>query len=441
MLKVYAQAVKVMKTTAGGDPRSWLFQWYTHFVNGDTDKDAEITRLYNNPMDPNRAAAVAMWNTCQAHSDGQNEDFFLPWHRCFVFYFEKIVATVSGRPDFALPYWNYSTDDSQTRGVIPPQFAMQDDPDFGSLFDGKRRNGVNAGNPIQQGSTGDPLALSALTQTTYSPNGAEAGFCQELDFGLHGAVHVLVGGPTNMGSVPYAAQDPIFWMHHSNIDRLWASWNAAGYTNPPLDQTFTFADGTGMALQANISDYLDLSKLDYSYDRFEPVPGAIPHANAQIVAPPAKESIAATGEKGGVVLAAKPVQVPLAPASQVSSVAVGVAKLAPGRKIHLVASGLATKVQPGVLYSLYLDLPENPTKQQLADHRVGTINFFGVQHGGHGAAAMGRQRFISFDVTGKVRALGRSKTLTDKPVLTIIPEGEPAASAQPVLGKVELVAQ
>jgi tyrosinase len=27
-----------------------------------------------------------------------------------------------------------------------------------------------------------------------------------------------------MSSIPTAPTDPIFWMHHANIDRLWSQW-------------------------------------------------------------------------------------------------------------------------------------------------------------------------------------------------------------------------
>src|SRR5436305_4534028 len=38
----------------------------------------------------------------------------------------------------------------------------------------------------------------------------------------HDSVHVSIGG--FMGSFGTAARDPIFWLHHSNIDRLWDAW-------------------------------------------------------------------------------------------------------------------------------------------------------------------------------------------------------------------------
>lgn len=456
MLKVYAAAVKKMKDPAQiplADPRSWLFQWYTHFVNSATTKDAELDRVFPDANDPKRALADAMWNTCQAHGDGENEDFFLPWHRCFVFFFEQIIASVSGVADFTLPYWNYSTPDTSIRGVIPPQFTTQDDPDFGSLFDGLRRGAVNAGRPIQEGSADDPLNLGALEETTYSASGVNQGFNQRLDFGLHGAVHVLVGGPENMGSVPTAAQDPIFWMHHCNLDRLWASWNAAGRVNPPLSQTFTFADGNGQRVDANIADFLDITRLGYTYDRFEPVPGAVPAPVIAAFAAPRLAPLATTRAQEPVLLAETATKVPLetaTPANLVAqSVRTTVSSLSPGERVFLVAHQLSAKAQPGVLYNVYIDLPADPTPQQRADHLVGTLNFFGIAHAGgmHGRSsphvrpAQARARFVSFDITSKVRALGASQILTEKPVLTIVPQGQPRASAQPVIGKVEIVVQ
>ncbi len=445
MLKVYAQGVNAMMNTKDGDPRSWRFQWYSHFVDGDTTKAKEIARIYTNANNPNKATAEAMWDMCQAHS-GQNEDYFLPWHRCFVWYFEQIIGSATSRPDFTLPYWNYSTIDN-TRGVIPPEFTKQNDPTFGSLFDGKRNPGVNEGQPIQ-GNDDELLSLSALTETQYTSDQPIQGFCMDLDQGLHGNVHGLVGSTKNMGAVPYAAQDPIFWLHHCNIDRLWASWNSAGFKNPQLNQIFTFVDGTGTVVTANIKDFLDIAPLGYSYDRLEPVPGAGPTVAAINVVPPRIETIARMAAKGGVMLGTGKTRIPLATLPEVQSLTAHFTKLAPGRHTSVVVTGLSVNIQPGALYALYLDLPDNPTKQQLADHRLGTINFFGVHSSGHGEpkphapggpAMATKPRFYSFEVTGKIRALGLNKALAAEPAVTIIPIGKPVTDAMPLIGNIELV--
>ena len=64
-------------------------------------------------------------------------------------------------------------------------------------------------------------------------------------------MHVAVGGW--MGSFETAGLDPIFWLHHANIDRLWAVWRArdSQHTDPTesawLKMSFPFHDGVSGA--------------------------------------------------------------------------------------------------------------------------------------------------------------------------------------------------
>jgi tyrosinase len=112
-----------------------------------------------------------------------------------------------------------------------------------------------------------------MTEPNYSS------FCSQLDGNLHGNIHVYTGDGTNMGRVPTAAMDPIFWLHHCNIDRIWASWNASGGQNPRqtngmmwANTRFVFAGGNGSRLEVAISTVSDSSALPYSYDT---LPGQI----------------------------------------------------------------------------------------------------------------------------------------------------------------------
>lgn len=67
---------------------------------------------------------------------------------------------------------------------------------------------------------------------------------------MHDAIHSLVGQTGHMAYLPYAAFDPIFWLHHTNVDRLFAIWQAIypdSYTTPQADAEGTFTnapDGT-----------------------------------------------------------------------------------------------------------------------------------------------------------------------------------------------------
>jgi len=469
MLAIYADAVGKMKADPHSS-RSWIFQWYTHWVKGPQQpysaalmsKNDTIAQIYpGDQPNPTRDLAGEMWSNCEAHGSGivpqgapgfppQVEDYFLPWHRLFVMYFEQIIRAVSGKNEFALPYWNYSTQDQTVRGVIPPEFTKPNGPVFSSLYVQNRNDGVNQGVSIEQIALdmgiSNALSLDALFQQDYSfTSQAVQGFNQTLDFGLHGNVHVSVGDDTNMGNVPTAAGDPIFWMHHCNIDRLWASWNAAGRSNPPLNQTFVFADGSGSRVVANVSDVLNLANLNYTYDQLEPVlqANARPALAAAFVRQRGEKIRAATGR---IALAPVAVQVPLTPKATATAapraLASHVEALDANGRMYLVVRDLKTDLPPATLYAIYLDLPANPTLAQKKAHAVGVFNFFHAhdqQAAGHEAMAAAHSSAASFDVTTLLQSLRKAGTLTEKPVVTIVPVRPPNAAAKPVVGDVAIV--
>jgi tyrosinase len=43
---------------------------------------------------------------------------------------------------------------------------------------------------------------------------------------IHDSIHGYVGGSGHFGTISVAAFDPIFWLHHCQIDRLFALWQA-----------------------------------------------------------------------------------------------------------------------------------------------------------------------------------------------------------------------
>jgi tyrosinase len=427
MVKKYAAAVAKMMAAPKTSPLSWTFQWYTHFVP--TPKPAAITSIFGASPSPQRSLAGDMWNTCQSHM-GQPEDYFLPWHRMYVFFFESIIRAVLADNSFTLPYWNYSATGS-AHGVLPGAFRSSTDPALKSLFIANRNNGVNGGTPIDRGQPGilDP---DSLTQTTYSPSGPRPGFCSDIDSKIHGAVHVSVGNSSNMGSITTAAGDPIFWMHHCNIDRLWASWNKAGRTNPKgaafLSKTFVFADSTGKRVVAKIGDFLDIAPLHYTYDRFESVPVS-PGAHAAIPGPP--RPVATVASANAISLAPRPVRIPLAKAQRAAAAATPRTTGGPAT-YFVVVQGLQADTQPGVLYNLYLNLPDAASDATSASHLIGSINFFGAM-----SHAM-RNRFVSFDITPLVQRLGTAAVSGDLHV-TVAPAGTPQGEAQPTLASLRIV--
>lgn len=444
MLKIYAEAVAVMQATNAGNPLSWNFQWNTHCVPGSQlfnqqapQKAAAIAAAFPPGTPAQKDLALKMWGTCQSHYSGL-PDYFLPWHRMYVFYLENIVRKVSGHAEFTLPYWNYSVAGAD-HGIIPKEFRLETDPVFKSLFVKKRNTSpdVNGGIPIDQGSPGS-LALTALKKCQYSSVGMVSGFCAELDGGLHGNVHVQTGAAQNMGTVPWAAGDPIFWMHHCNIDRLWASWNKAGRANPTtpafLNQKFWFASETGQPVEAKIQDVLNIADLKYSYDAYEPVPACLPRINPDFV------KIATTT----LALSAEPARSPLKVVVQqptAEKLNVTMSRLRADQRVYLVLQNLSTNDSPGVVYDVFLGMPDAVNGSARDQYRAGVINFFhAAGHGGGGNDNM-RDISYSFDVTDLLKRLGTRSALADEPVVTIAPSGRPLATARPIVGEASLVRQ
>ena len=93
--------------------------------------------------------------------------FFFPWHRIYLYWFERILRQASGDPELTLPYWNYS--DERRARVLPPAFGEGFDarqPKF--ALEARRAPGINDGS----------LALSALT-VAYEPAFSQINFSDE----------------------------------------------------------------------------------------------------------------------------------------------------------------------------------------------------------------------------------------------------------------------
>lgn len=92
----------------------------------------------------------------------------------------------------------------------------------------------------------------------------------------HGPVHVWCGDNNepnfeNMGNFYSAARDPIFFAHHSNIDRFWSIWKTLGgkrqdLRNPEwLDASFIFYNEKSQPVRVRVRDCLDTKTLGYVY--------------------------------------------------------------------------------------------------------------------------------------------------------------------------------
>jgi len=249
------RGIEVMRTRPDTDPTSYTYQ----------------ARIHGIERGGAPAPFGAPWGTCRHVSND-----FLTWHRLYLHFFERIVREASGDPNFALPYWDYSVPGQNT---LPAAFRQQ----FANpLFEARRNAGINAGNPI------NPLVASSA-QAMQALRFERPFFSAALENQPHNIIHVEIGGA--MGDPATAGEDPIFWLHHANIDRLWSRWVASGNgrSNPTdfatLNAPFPFADERGQIVTARGADALDTSnQLGYRYDDDPATPAGTDPGAALMVA-------------------------------------------------------------------------------------------------------------------------------------------------------------
>ncbi len=445
MLRIFAEAVGKMMATAPGDPRGWVFQWHIHAVRDDRSKASELARLYPNASDTDRLLADLIWDTCEAHFDPLRVNFFLPWHRMHLMSFERLVRSITGATHFTMPYWDY-TDTDPDRRALPSQFRSPGDPVWKPLFRTDRNPGVNEGMPIDQ--VGEaPLGLNAMMSSVYADTlDGDAGLCANLDNAPHSAVHVDVGTrERGMGAVSWAANDPIFWLHHCNIDRIWASWNRAGGRNPTdeayLGQAFTFVDEAGEPLQTKVADVSETVPLGYVYDRYLDRPrNSVPFANVSDLR---FTTHAASRELvGPVTLGSGPTVVRLAAGGGRYFARLRTASMA-RRPFYLRVAGVRITRQPGVSYEVHLDPMPLAAPDRTSRSYVGTINVFGAivhaSNTGPGPAPYTNPRNYSFVITDLVRDLLHARRLAGPPSVTLVPTGRLRPGAAPTVDNISLV--
>jgi tyrosinase len=465
MLAKYAKAVDIMKNKIPeGDPRHWNFQWYTHWIPGPqgpwddalATKRRALERVYaaSPPSDPHRALAQAMWDTCQVHGADPSDPnlfqllFFPPWHRLFVYRFEEIVRAIlkaEGDDDFTLPYWNYLGDDVSNLS-IPPEFRDPASP----LFVADRVAQVNAGQRIDWDNPGE-LNDDAFAEPVYTRPSGEGGFCGLLNLNPHRTVHTLVGNDTNMAGIPYAAKDPLFWVHHCEIDRLWESWcRLPNVTNPVWpDRSFVFAGANGEAVEHKCLDADRVTLLGYQYDSYYapqrmPDPRVVSLATtqpaAQLTRAAAPAPVRLTADLIRVALRVSPAVLPQAADRTPERIKAAVFTITPGRQLYLVLGNASLEAPADIRYNVYLELAEGMQPAGPKDpHYVGTFYFFDVEPGTHGPHASHDDHAQIFNITEKVRTLDRQGLLTGTPTVSLRPVGRPNPAARPTLGRINLV--
>jgi tyrosinase len=276
-------------------------------------------------------------------------------------------------------------------------------------------------------------------------NGDYSSFCGQLDSALHGNVHVYTGDASNMGNVPTAAGDPIFWLHHCNIDRIWMAWNALGHKNPGKTSgrnwsatKFVFVSDAGKRVELSIDRVSDPVKLPYRYDTL-PTPTLVAE-NSRVQDRLILRSVRPGGASGGragavagpVALGQSAQTVKLEPAEPQNRLLNIAPRLAAegGRRLVLVLNNVQASADPRTTYEVYFDLPAGTSPAAADDHYVGLVNFFGASNDqGH---SMRGGKTVEFDVSALIRKLGGR--LQEETSVTLVPVGAPAAGATPTIG-------
>jgi len=315
------RGVREMKRRRPSDPLSWFYQVAIHGVQLDpTDPGSKYYKAALG-ADPDVAKVDRrFWNQCPHY--GQNSADFLPWHRAYIFHFEQILRVHTGENDFSLPYWNYGP---KANRKFPKILGAEH-------LDGNLDNNADENiNPLflkerdfyltyYEHSLIPNMPLLELTDAIVDislPMAADVFFGETEDTGLgggiaddnpstrgllecypHDNIHRVVGGVIPGGTTiidkdgksvevdttgamatpETAAFDPVFLLHHTNIDRLWVEWSCMPgkqWGKIPSASWFQqrpwfFFDAKGNCISAPRAAYFDHRKLGIRFKYEDP---------------------------------------------------------------------------------------------------------------------------------------------------------------------------
>ncbi len=189
---------------------------------------------------------------------------FLPWHRLQLAHMERIIAQITGHSRFAMPYWDWQEDRFLPPWVLDrssPLYERERDPRAETLDFQKARFAASR----------DVARVADDNFDAFCGRDRAAGRVEAYG---HNIIHMLVGG--YMSSTRTAALDPVFWLHHCNVDRVWATWHQKNgdlaYPRPWKDVSmsgFTGPNGrqTGRWVASRITSTRGLG---YQYDSLYP---------------------------------------------------------------------------------------------------------------------------------------------------------------------------
>jgi polyphenol oxidase len=403
-----------------------------------------------NPNDPRgwlRQGHVHCWY-CGGGSNGREGEeihgswLFFPWHRAFLYFHERILCKLINDDTFALPYWDW---DSQGRQTFP---AIYGDPNSTSnpLFDLLRS--ARPGSRIQ----GDFVSARVMGLTMNAPTnslfmGSRNGSTGAMENQPHNPVHVWTGdttmrnGKNDMGILSTAAQDPVFFSHHGNIDRLWSVWLGLS----PQHQNFTdqawlshgweFYDENSVWTRIAVSDVIDpVNALRCAYQPPSPQP------DWSFTSRPPRIAITTAAPEPALTVENAPAATPLGsvPVTQSITVPPPVAEAfaglmpaaAPQYVLHI--EGIEVPPTAQTLFRVYLNLPDANARTGVdVPNFVGTVSVLAKNNTAQGHVHSSTN--AAFEITealaevAKGRASSLTVTLVPAAAEGVIPESQGAS--------------
>jgi hypothetical protein len=193
-------------------------------VASDSAKLDRLANALNELYDRGVIAAFAA-----QHDDYFNDGIhwvpqFLPWHRHFLFRLEQELISIDAR--ITLPYWDWTRADSRSLEVEP----------WLSFFGGRSNSGGRFDHWDYTRTQPEPAVntlptLAAIKEELRNKNSFTE--YRAIECQSHFPGHTWTGGTMNS---PRSPADPLFYLHHCNIDRLWAIWQL---NNPGAEQYST----------------------------------------------------------------------------------------------------------------------------------------------------------------------------------------------------------
>lgn len=263
-----------------------------------------VGNKYNQYVQWHTEAALLRTPSGAARTAAHAGPAFLAWHREFIRRFELDLQTIV--PGIGLPYWDWAADAALADPKTSPMWASDFMGGDGDASDGSYvvKTGAFAygkwviidenGNPTKYGDgkytgalkrrLGEAISTlpkqkdvdAALNLVPYDEppwdKTASSGHRNRLEGyisapQLHNRVHRWVGGSMRPLTSP---NDPVFFLHHSNVDRLWAQWQtqnpSQGYVPSSGGPIGHNLDDPMFPWAATPADVLDHQAIGYIYD-------------------------------------------------------------------------------------------------------------------------------------------------------------------------------